>query len=614
MNKPIDKLKKRLYLPLWAAALATTAIALIAAESDTLWKAQEMNLFLYTPLYFQQQMVVPGGMLTYLGTFFTQYFYYPWVGVLMLCGWWLLLAGLTKKAFNIPAQWASFLLLPIALLLIANVDQGYWLYYMKLRGNLFVGTIGMTAAVALVWAYRCLPARYWMRTIFIVLSTLVAYPLLGFYGLLATLLMGILSWRLAGTTAGRKATESAVSLLCIIAIPLVYYGMVYYETNIINVYWAALPLFILMERFDVYYTPYYLLAGCYVVMASTYKEADARGRLGKTWQWASAHILLTVILTLGTYHFWYKDYNFHKELRMQHCMEQNDWPEILKEAADLRDEPTRAIVMMKNLALFRLGRQGDEMYHYRTGAKPCATPIPVHMTQVTGRSLYYNYGQLNYCYRWCLEDGVEYGWRVEYLKDMTRCALLNGEYRVAKKYIDILKKTRFHCQWAEGQEKFLNNEKAIREDKEYGFIGHLLNYDNELGSDRSIIEQYLMYHFVNTNSTDPIMQEQCLLSALWTKDIATFWPRFMQYAQLHPNSHMPTHYQEAAYLYGHLENQVDISHMPFDQEVKKTYDEFMQLAQRCAGMSEERMREVFYPRFGHTFYYEYYLIRNQKLY
>jgi hypothetical protein len=77
---------------------------------------------------------------------------------------------------------------------------------------------------------------------------------------------------------------------------------------------------------------------------------------------------------------------------------------------------------------------------------------------------------------------------------------------------------------------------------------------------------------------------------------------------------MPTHFQEAAYLYGHLEKGVDISVMPFDDQVKRDYDGFMALAQQCAGMSEEQMRPVFYPHFGHTFYYEYYLVRNQKLY
>ena len=44
------------------------------------------------------------------------------------------------------------------------------------------------------------------------------------------------------------------------------------------------------------------------------------------------------------------------------------------------------------------------------------------------------------------------------------------------------------------------------------------------------------------------------------------------------------------------------------------YDEFMALAQQCHGMTEEQMKPIFYPRFGKTFYYEYFLIRNQKLY
>ena len=40
----------------------------------------------------------------------------------------------------------------------------------------------------------------------------------------------------------------------------------------------------------------------------------------------------------------------------------------------------------------------------------------------------------------------------------------------------------------------------------------------------------------------------------------------------------------------------------------------MKMAQQYAGMSEEQMKPIFYPRFGRTFYYEYFLIRNQKIY
>jgi len=295
-------------------------------------------------------------------------------------------------------------------------------------------------------------------------------------------------------------------------------------------------------------------------------------------------------------------------------MENLDWNGILAEAAYAPDEPTRAIVMMKNLALFRLGRQGDEMYHYKTGAKASDTPLAISMTQVVGRSVYYHYGLLNYSYRWCLEDGVEHGWRTEYMKYLTRCALVNGEDRVARKYIGLLKHTRYHRQWAEHYEQFIGNKKALAAEPEFAPILHLMTSEDVLSSDNALVEKFLMNQFVYTSSEDSLFQEQAVMSALWTKDIQTFWPRFFKYATSHPKAHMPKHFQEAAYLYGHLEKGVDISGMPFDKDVVQTYNDFMDLAQKCAGMTEEQMREVFYPRFGHTFYYEYFLIRNQRLY
>ena len=63
-------MKKRTFIAVWLLALVAIACALLVYENALLWKIQEMNLFLNTSLYFKQQMVVSGGMLTYLGTFF----------------------------------------------------------------------------------------------------------------------------------------------------------------------------------------------------------------------------------------------------------------------------------------------------------------------------------------------------------------------------------------------------------------------------------------------------------------------------------------------------------------------------------------------------------------
>ena len=158
----------------------------------------------------------------------------------------------------------------------------------------------------------------------------------------------------------------------------------------------------------------------------------------------------------------------------------------------------------------------------------------------------------------------------------------------------------------------MRNPEKLNDDKNYAIIKRLKVAEDHLGSDKGLAEMYLMNVLLDVNTRDPLVQELTLLSALWQKDISMFWPRFSNYAMLHAGEHMPKHYQEAAYLYGHLEQQVDISHMPFDADVVQNYEEFMQLAQRCAGMSEEQMKPIFYPKFGHTFYYEYFLIRNQK--
>ena len=44
-------------------ALIAVGIALVTYESDYLFKVQELNLFLYSKMFFEQQMVVSGGLL-----------------------------------------------------------------------------------------------------------------------------------------------------------------------------------------------------------------------------------------------------------------------------------------------------------------------------------------------------------------------------------------------------------------------------------------------------------------------------------------------------------------------------------------------------------------------
>ena len=341
---------------------------------------------------------------------------------------------------------------------------------------------------------------------------------------------------------------------------------------------------------------------------------DAAPKLSAEWLSPALHILVLGATAWGLHSVWYVDENFRKELRMARAIEEEDWESIPIIFREGTAEPTRLMVMNKNLALFRLGRAGEEMFQYREGGARPNAPFLVRLAQVGGKTLYYHYGLVNYSYRWCMEDCVMYGWRAEYLKLMAKNSIANGDYEVARKYLDMLGNTLFHKDWAEKYKTFLDHPDRVRESSEFGPIVRLLPPEDQLNSDMNVIEMYLLRTFANAMSDDPLYQEQTLIAALQMKDIGLFWPRFFQYATLHNGEHMPRHYQEAAYLYGHLEHQVDISRMPFDQEVKDSYQRFMEFTQQCAGMTEAQMAEAFRPQFGGTFYYFYFLVNGLHTY
>ena len=609
-----DKLKL-LSPALIVVALLAVASCLLIYERAFLWKVQEMNLFLDTPLFLKQQMVTSGWLLTWLGCWFTEFFYLPFLGVALLTLWWAVLLLVIWRTFRIPVKWMAVLLIPLAAVVIMNVDIGYWIYYLKLRGHFFAAAIGTSLAVGAVWLFRLLPAKYYLRPVFIFVSTGILYPLIGFYGLVAALLMGVLVWRIDKLTLTGRLVTTVVAVLSIVFWPLVCYNYVFCQTNIQNIWWTGLPLFIVDKELTNYYIPYYVLVASLVFLALMYNKWESKRKvLNKTFVWIGIHLVLVGIAGYSIHRFWYKDYNFHKELRMQQCMENLDWEGVLAQEVVDDEDPTRAIVMMRNLALFRLGRQGDEMYRYKDGSKLCDTPVPIRMMQVAGYAMYYNYGLANYCHRWCLEQGVEFGFRAEYLKYLMRCALVNNDTQEARKYASLLKHTRFHKAWAEKYERFIGHPTILKADAEFSPIFHMMTSNDIVSNDNMMAEEFIMKRFANSNSDDPLYKEQSLLAALWHKDIQMFWPRFFDYGRTHANIQMPIHYQEAAYLYGNLEHEVDISKMPFSQQVKSDYAAFMDLANNATSESEDEMRPIFYTRFGHTFYYNYFFVHNLLLY
>ncbi len=581
-------------------------------EKETLFRIQELNLFLPGKQFYQSLAAYPGGTLQWAACFFTQFFYYPAAGAAWLVVFWILSCLLLRSAFRLSgARGALTLLLPSALL-AGIVQMGYFIYYIQLQGYYFTASLGILTALAAVWVFSRLNNRKsYAGTVWLAVWPAVGYPLFGAYALAASIYMIALCWRMPETNRKFRVANTIAGTLLVVGVPLLTCQFGYTQTSIHAVYTAALPCFNSAgEIFTRYRIPYYILLATPLIAAVTHGLHITTKR-GIT---IALHLILWAAVGIGLKKTWYVDGNFRSELRMTRAIENEDWEKVPEIFWETNGEPTRLMVMQKNLALFRLGRAGDEMFRYREGdARPNA-PFRVRLTQVGGKALYYHYGQENYCYRWCMEDGVTYGWKTEYLKYMAKTSIVNGDHRVARKYLGMLARTLFHKEWAEKYSRYLDHPEAVRESREFAPILSLMPEKDELASDQSVIETYLLRSFAHGNSDNVLHQEQNLIAALQMKDIGLFWPRFFKYAALHPNGHMPRHYQEAAYLYGHLEQQVDISRMPFDAEVKESYRRFMAFTQQCAGMTEAQMAEAFRPEFGQTFYYFYFLVNGQQTY
>ena len=364
--------------------------------------------------------------------------------------------------------------------------------------------------------------------------------------------------------------------------------------------------------------PFYLLLLSFLVLAvASLVPQSCKLCSGGVWQ-AASWIVAVVLMALFCRMFWYDNENFRIENKQNRAMWDEDWNEVLSLAAEAV-VPTRQIVMNKNIALLKLGRSGAEMFSYPEGSADIEASIPVRLAQTGGKMAYYQYGKFNFCYRWCVEDAVEYGWRVEYLKHAVRSMLLSGEYRLAQRYIDVLKRTWFYADWACEMEEYVNDPDRIKKNREFTMPLSMTCYDDFLDVDESYVEAYLTKNLTNAaGNMSRVYVESALISALTRKDAKSFWFFLNYYVNELKASSLPRHYQEAVLLFLNVDKgrTVQVPKAFLDNFISvgtnTRMTRFMQLVSQHKGKSEEEMAPYFKDEFGDTYFYFYFFVRNIK--
>lgn len=631
-TKLADKLSR--WIPLLGGVIfcVIALFQLIGLNSDYLFAVQEQSLFLEGWDFFAETFSVPGGVVAWMGCYLTQMFYYPALGSIILVALWMVCYAVMLRVFRIGRMWSPIMLIPLFALLASVTGLGYWLYYMKMEGYWFSETLMLLFILLGYGGYKTLNKRtkraFIACLIYIALWTVFGYPLFGWNALLGALMMGVDEIVRGYRESGIKSVWiPSIYVAAVIGIvPLCwYYG--FSQMRLADAWLCGFPLFEAGTYTSwIMSAPFIIVALAMVVFTtlSSYTETtrptDNASENGTVKQLILS-LLLVGLSAVMACQANVSDYNYHAELRMYRHTENGDWKEVMKEMRQWEGTPTRQMVMLKNIALMNTGNLGTHMFRFDNGGQyPFQRDsLVIHLTQTAAPMIYYQYGKFNYATRWAIENGVEYGFNVGSLKLLAKCALLNGEYDVAEKYISQLKKTTFHRQEAEKLEQFrqspalMDKEPAFRVPKELN-----KHMGNTLDSDNGFCEMYILHNFSKTMNIDSkLLQEVTLSYALVSKDIQLFWPRFFQYATLHNGEEMPLHYQEAAYLYGNLEKNVNINNMPFDKEkVINRYAKFNQTVQGHLkrGLNTRQIGEICKASYGDTFWWFYFFCNDVSSY
>ena len=607
-----EKIIKRLSLMFFAVVWLLLAFY----ESAQLFRVHDLSLFLFTEQFFKEMMTAPAGLLSYIGCFFIQFFYYPVLGATIYVAMLVAVYCLVRKVFAVSARWSLTALLPVVFLLSSNMFMGYWMYYNKLQGLFYIAVIGTIFVLLAMWVCKKLPI--WAKFLFVALWTVVGYPLFGIYALVGSFLMALQALCGKGNIVARVALM-LLSLALVGIIPSLAYGTLYTSTSQPLMYFAGVPAYQFslaseawfVKRVWMLWLPYVLLFVT-MLLFTIFSDRAAEGKK-ITDRYTICQAVLCVAIVAATWGFWYSDSNFRTELKQHRAMWDEDW-ERVAELGKVSGVPTRLIVMNRNMALLRLGRAGEDMFRYPDGSSVPKSTMNVRLVQTDGKMAYYQYGRFNFCYRWCVEDAVEFGWKVEYLKLAVRSMIASGQFKTAHRYVEILKRTLFHKSWAEKYEKMLHSPKLAEKDPAISFPRLMFKYQDTLDVDESHIEAYLLNQMTSNlfvNPT-PVCTEASLMHALIRKDTQLFWNAVVEYLNNHKQLRIPTHYQEALLLYANIDRRADVSKFKFDKKVEQRFRDFSKLTSKFKGMSEEQMAPYFKDDFGDTYWYFYFFVRDIK--
>ena len=455
---------------------------------------EQLQLFLFDGDYFCERMAEPGGLARYVGEFLVQFYNATVIGALILAILFMMVQRLTWRLMRCE-DYYYLSLIPALVLWFAMGDENVMLAYV----------------VALIMAMGCILGLRPLERLNLIgkfIIALVALPLL--YWLIGPLALLVAVCLVPTWLAG-------LAVIYVVALVLVSAWLLPYPL-------VRLAVGIGYYRFPV--TIPYLLILIPVLIAMMHYGCR---HLPKPKQGVKYALILAITALLFVPQHYGFDAKKYELMEYDYLVRIKDWNGIIAKAEQQTPDKPMS-VSATNLALAMTNQLGERAFEfYQRGSQGLLPPFERNYatTQLTGE-IYFHLGLVNTAQRLAFEamEAISnYNKSGRALKRLVETNVINGQYKVAEKYIKILEKTIFYRSWAERMRAMLGDEKAINAHPLYGTLRQYRLQEDFLFSDTELdkICGQLFMH----NHQNQMAAQYLLLLPLLDRDV----PRFMQYAQ-----------------------------------------------------------------------------------
>ena len=582
MNKFIKHLT--LYLPLLFGIVIYLFFAVTYRYH--LHYQEQLQMFLFTSAYWSDLISRPGGLADYLGTFFTQFYYYSWLGALILASMLVILQLQVSMLANKVKKNVLFLpltFIPSILFWALLCDENF------LLSGLIAALLTLLATQ--FYSYLKNPK---VRICVLFLMLPILYWLLGGVFWVFGILCFVMEWSYFKQLSKTQWVIAILGFLFFVVVPpLIAKAFLQYPFS--RLWWG-----ICYNRYPIV-SPYPLLGIwlSFVLIPLLFRFIPLEFKKNGKIIFIFIQVVLFVFAGTKLIRL-IADWNKEEIMAYDYSVRTKDWGKVIS-MANHKDPMAPLSVTCLNLALSETGTMGDCMFRYFQNGPEGLLPtfqrdftLPLIVGEV-----YYHLGFLNTSMQYAFEamEAIpDYKKSSRAMQRIAEVNLLNGENRVAVKYLHLLQHTLFYSKWATETLECVGNDRKIDQNPEWAALRKYRFTKDFLFSEEQKDQMLgLLFSHCTMNK---MAYEYLMAYTLLTKDLN----HFVQYFPLGRNlgyKAIPAHYQEALiFVWTNTNSNIEQVPWPINSDVKRNLSKY-------AGIYSSKMNveTQLYNEFSQTYWY-----------